>query len=285
MTSDVNTSARPVVVGIKCRQPEVLRYALDEARRLGTYVRVAHVIPRAELARLNGASPPLLAQTQRFVESEFDPPRVDYFAWWGDPADVLAVESREASLLVVGGDELPWIDRIAGGEVARKVSLTAHCPVLVVPSTDTNPDRVGGVVVALDGSGPMDAPLLYAFQAAHLRHEALQIVIAAGSPQDHLGREARGHRLGRLIANGEQLYPDVVVLPAVSADHGASACLWATQHASLLVLGRPMDDHVPWSPLGVAGRVLRRAKSPVAVVPLNHAAATIGAVHTKEKQS
>ncbi len=285
MTSEVPASARPVVVGIKRRQPEVVRYALEEARRLDTYVRVAHVIPGAELVQLNGAPPALLAETRRFVESEFDRPRVDYFDWWGEPADVLAVESREASLLVVGGDEMPWISKITGGEVARKVSLTAHGPVVVVPSTDSNPDRAGGVVVALDGTGPMYGPLLYAFQAAHLRHEALQIVIAAGSPQDHVGREARGQRLGELIAQGEKLYPDVVVFPPVSADHGVAACLWATQHASLLVLGRPMDDHVPWSPLGVAGRVLRRAKSPVAVVPLNQAVATVGAAHIKEKQS
>jgi hypothetical protein len=155
---------------------------------------------------------------------------------------------------------------------------------VVVPAQDLNPDRVGGVVVALDGTGPMGGPLLYAFQAAHQRHEALQIVIAAGSPHDHLGREARGHRLGGLIARGEALFPGVAVLPPVSADHGVAACLWATQQASLLVLGRPIDDHVPWSPLGVAGRVIRRAKSPVAIVPLDHAVATIGAASVKEHE-
>lgn len=276
MSSEV-TKSRPVVVGIKRNQPAVLSYALDEARRLDTYVRVAHVIPHAELARLNGAMPPLLEQARRTVESAFDPPRVDYFAWWGDPADVLAVESREAGLLVVGGDELPWVTKLTGGEVARKVSLTASCPVVVVPSTDLNPDRAGGVVVAVDGAGPIDGPLAYAFQAAHERNETLQIVIAAGSSQDHRGREARGQRLGRVMARGQDVYPDVHVLPVVGAENGVAACLLATQHASLLVLGRPMNDHAPWSPLGVAGRVLRRAKSPVAVVPLDHAVASIGA--------
>jgi nucleotide-binding universal stress UspA family protein len=217
------------------------------------------------------------------VEREVDPPRVDYFAWWGDPAEVLAVESREAGLLVVGGDDLPWVTRLTGGEVARKLSLTAHSPVVVVPATDLNPDRTGGVVVALDGSGPIDGPLLYAFQAAHTRNESLQIVIAAGSPLDRLGREARGQRLGHGMARGQAMYPDVEVLPAVGAEHGVAACLLATQHASLLVLGRPIDDHAPWSPLGVAGRVLRRAKSPVAVVPLDHAVASMGVASTKEQ--
>jgi hypothetical protein len=41
------------------------------------------------------------------------------------------------------------------------------------------------------------------------------------------------------------------------------------------VLGRPVDHHAPWSPLGVAGRVLRRAQSPVVVVPLDLAIATV----------
>ena len=284
MSTEVTPSSRPVVVGIVRNQPAVLRYALDEARRLDTYVRVAHVVPRAELARLNGAPPPLLEQVERAVERDADPPRVDYFAWWGDPADVLAVESREASRLVVGGDELPWITKLTGGEVARKVSLTAHCPVVVVPSMDLNPGRVGGVVVAVDGAGPIDGPLLYAFQAAHARNETLQIVTAAGSPQDHVGREARRQRLGQVTARGQAMYPDVQVLPAVDAENGVAACLLATQHASLLVLGRPIDEHAPWSPLGVAGRVLRRAKSPVAVVPLDYADAIIGVASTKEQR-
>jgi nucleotide-binding universal stress UspA family protein len=275
--SDQATSARPVVVGLSHRQPALLSYAVEEARRLGTFVRVVHVIPQVDLARLHGALPSLLEWAGRTVATEVDPPRVDTFAWSGDPAEVLTVESREAEVLVVGGDELPWVTRLAGGEVARKLSLAAHCPVVVVPSVDLNPERTGGVVVALDGAGPMDGPLLYAFRAAHERGETLQIVISAGSPQDHLGREARGRRLGRLISHGHLLFPDVDVLPAVGADDGVAACLLATQHASLLVLGRPIDHHAPWSPLGVAGRVLRRAKSPVAVVPLDHAVVSIGA--------
>jgi len=275
MSQEVTTSTRPVVVGLKLNQPAVLTHALNEARRLGTYVRVAHVIPQPELARLNGAPPPLLDEARRAVEREADPPRVDYFAWWGDPADVLAVESREASLLVVGGDELPWITKVTGGEVARKVSLTAHCPVVVVPSMDLNPGRIGGVVVAVDGAGPIDGPLLYAFHVAHDRHETLQIVTAAGSPRDHVGRESRRQRLSEATDRARAAYPDIQVLPEVDAENGVAACLLATQHASLLVLGRPIDDHAPWSPLGVAGRVLRRAKSPVAVVPLDHVDAII----------
>jgi nucleotide-binding universal stress UspA family protein len=283
MTSEVASSSRPVVVGIARNQPAVLSCALDEARRLDTYVRVAHVVSRAELDRLNGG-PPLLDEVRQSMEKIVDRPRVDYFAWWGEPADVLAVESREASLLVVGGDELPWITKVTGGEVARKVSLTAHCPVVVVPSMDLNPGRVGGVVVAVDGAGPIDGPLLFAFEAAHTRQETLQIITAAGSPQDHFGREARRQRLDEVTARGLAMFPDVHVLPAVDADHGVAACLLATQHASLLVLGRPIDEHAPWSPLGVAGRVLRRAKSPVAVVPLDYADAIIGVASTKEQR-
>lgn len=269
-------STRPVIVGIARDQPDVLRYALNEARHLGTYVRVEYVIPPAELAGLNGAPPPLLGRVKRLVASEIDPPRVDYFDWWGDPADVLATESREACLLVVGGDELPWITKLTGGEVARRLSLTAACPVVVVPSADLHPDRVGGVVVAVDGAGPVEGQLLYAFQAASARHETLQVVTAAGAPRDRAGSEARRQRLAQVMGRGRASFPHVRVRRAVDADHGVAACLLATQHASLLVLGRPIDDHAPWSPLGVAGRVLRRAESPVAVVPLDYAVALEG---------
>ncbi len=47
--------------------------------------------------------------------------------------------------------------------------------------------------------------------------------------------------------------------------------------------GRLTVTH-PWSPLGVPGRVLRHAKSSVAVVPLDHAVASVGVAWTKEKR-
>jgi nucleotide-binding universal stress UspA family protein len=269
-------NTRPVVVGIARDQPEVLRYALDEARRRGTYVRVAHVVSHDELVHLNGAPPPLLDRVRQAVAAEVDPPKVDVFDWWGDPAEVLATESREACLVVVGGDELPWIARMTGGEVARKVSLTARCPVVVVPADRPHPERVGGVVVAVDASRPIEEPLRYAFQAAQQRSETLQVVTAPSRSSDREGRDADRRRLDDVVDRYRLDFPDVLVLPVLDAEHSVAACLLASHRASLLVLGRPLDDHAPWSPLGVAGRVLRRARSPVVIVPLDHAFAVNG---------
>lgn len=274
-------STRPVLVGIARNQPEVLRFALDEARRLDTHVRVAHAVPRPGPAVLDGSRSPVLDQVRRTVAHQVDPPRVDCFSWWGDPADVLAIESREACLLVVGGDDVPWVTKLTGGEVARKVSLTAHCPVVVVPAMDRNPGRLGGVVVAVDAAGPIEGPLFYAFDSAQLRRESAQIITAAGPTQDHFVRDARRQELDAVVSRIRAMYPGVQVLPAVDARKAVAACLMAAQHASLLVLGRPADHLVPWSPLGVAGRVLRRAKSPVAVVPLDHADAVSELRHAR----
>ena len=258
---------RPVVAGIAYHQPDLFRFALDEARRLDCGVRVTHVLTPGELQEQRGSEEELFDKLRATAAGEIDPPHVDYLWWWGDAAEVLITESREASEVIIGVDEIPWLSQVAGGEVARKVAMNAACPVLVRPTRGPRDRADGGVVLAIDTSDPVDAPLRYAFEAARRRHESIQVVEASGPGSDYPARERRRNRLEDIVDPWRVRYPEVQAHVSVEGGPAVAACVLATRHASLLVLGRPRHHHATMSFDAVAARVLRRTHAPVAVVP------------------
>jgi nucleotide-binding universal stress UspA family protein len=265
---------RPVIAAIAYDQPELFRFALDEARRLDCGVRATHVNSTTELQDLRGFEEELFDKLRATAAGEPDPPPVDYLWWWGDPAEVLITESREACEVVIGVDEGTWLSKVTGGEVARKVALHAACPVVVYPTGGPTDNRRGRVVVAVDTSEPVDAPLQYAFEAARRRHEPIHVVEASGMASDYPERERRRHRLGDFVDLWRVRYPDVPAQVSVEGGPVVAACMRATRDASLLVLGRPRNHHATVSFDAVAARVLRRTHAPVAVVPDERVSAT-----------
>jgi nucleotide-binding universal stress UspA family protein len=264
---------RPVIAAIAYDQPELFRFALDEARRLGCGVRATHVYSVTQLQDLRGCEEELFDKLRATATGESDPPSVDYLWWWGDPAEVLITESREACEVVIGVDEGTWLSKVAGGEVARKVALNAACPVVVFPTGGPTNTQAGRVAVAIDTSGPVEAPLRYAFEAAHRRHEPIHVVEASGTGSDYPERERRRHRLEDIVDQWRFRYPDVPVRISVEGGPVVAACVLATQDASLLVLGQPRNHHTTMSFDAVAARVLRQAHAPVAVIPSERASA------------
>jgi nucleotide-binding universal stress UspA family protein len=264
---------RPVVAGMAYHQPDLFRFAMDEARRLGCGVRATHVNTTTELQDLRGCEEELFDKLRATAAGEPNPPPVDYLWWWGDPAEVLITESREAREVVIGVDEGTWLSKVAGGEVARKVALNAACPVVVYPTGGPSDGRRGRVVVAVDTSEPVDAPLQYAFEAARRRHESIHVVEGSGMASDYPERERRRNRLGDIVDLWRVRYPDVPVQVSVEGGPVVAACILAALDASLLVLGRPRNHHATTSFDAVAARVLRRAHAPVAVIPGERASA------------
>ena len=265
---------RPVIAAIAYDQPELFRFALDEARRLDCGVRVTHVNSTTELQDLRGSEEELFDKLRATAASESDPPPVDYLWWWGDPAEVLITESREACEVVIGVDEGTWLSKVAGGEVARKVALNAACPVVVYPTGSPTDGRTGSVVVAIDSSGPVDAALRYAFEAARRRHESVHVVEGSGAGSDYSERERGRNRIEDIVEPWRLLYPDVPAHVSVEGGPVVAACVLATRDASLLVLGRPRNHHATMSFDAIAARVLRRTHVPVAVIPGKRASAT-----------
>ena len=122
-------------------------------------------------------------------------------------------------------------------------------------------------MVAVDTSGPVEAPLRYAFEAASRRQESIHVIEASGTASDYPERERRRHRLEDIVDPWRVRYPDVPAHVSVEGGPVVAACVLATRDASLLVLGRPRNHHATMSFDAVAARVLRQAHAPVAVIP------------------
>jgi nucleotide-binding universal stress UspA family protein len=279
----MNTSPRPVVVGVSGKQATVVRYAIAEAARLKASLRVVHCyslpIQAAEFyvggdvldtMRLSGES--VIEDAQAIVEEEAPEIEVEYVLANGLPGAVLLAESVNAQSIVMGADDIPWFDRMLGGEVSGQLARKASCPVVVVPevdqrSADQPGARRGGVVVTIDGDTSASSPLRYGFAQAESRGETLHVLHAA--PAATLQDDFDNHRanVSEILAGWAELYPDVRVLSSLTSGDPLETCIAATEHASLVVIGRPHSHTVLFAlarPLAM--RVLRQAHCPVAVV-------------------
>ena len=92
----------------------------------------------------------------------------------GNPTSVLVDASKDAGLLVIGGEPHAHNRR---GQHGSRIAAGAHCPVVVVPSvTDSTPRH--GVVVGVDGSDVSDAAIEFAASEAERLGEPLTVVSA-----------------------------------------------------------------------------------------------------------
>ncbi|WP_157432568.1 hypothetical protein [Aeromicrobium sp. Root472D3] len=130
--------------------------------------------------------------------------------------------------------------------------------------------RLASVVVALDAGHQVDGQLAFAMHAAVLRAEPLHVVHAAGVGGDHATSSQRGYLLEQAVDRWRCRFPHVTVHTDVEPDHPVHACLAASVHASVLVVGQPLADHHRPASRAVVSRLLRRSAAPVAVVPRAH---------------
>ena len=278
----MNTNGNPVVVGIGDKQPTALRFALREAHRNGTGVRVVHSagLPAQSVATQAGveifdairaAGKKVLDDAQHFVEQEVTPVPVTYVLTALAPIGALEAEAHAASTVVIGADDISWPDRLLGGAIASHVALHAVCPVVVVPERAYPTSLSGGVVIALDGDTPATGPLQFAFGQAHARGDVLHVLHAIPPGTTTSDAEMLRANIGEVLAGWSDTYPDVRVLLSFPIDEADDACLRATERSELVVVGRPHRHALPLAlarPL--AAEVLRHARCPVAVVPAEY---------------
>lgn len=107
-----------------------LRAAAGLARRIGASLRALHVVPNdIDPSTQRRAEQALAAAADELVGGgPFD---VDILA--GDPADRLVFASADVDLLVCGARGYGPQHAVLLGSVTRRVTLTAQCPVLVLP--------------------------------------------------------------------------------------------------------------------------------------------------------
>ncbi|MCL8250471.1 hypothetical protein AERO_03665 [Aeromicrobium fastidiosum] len=254
----------PVVLGVRYGQHlQVAAFAAGEAARRRSALRVVHVTddPATSLSLFDDVT--AVAAPHRGLVVEHATVR-------GDATQVLLDESRLASVVVVGADDTAWIARAIGTEISRAVVVRADTPVIVVPEAPSRRPRPSRVVVALDAGHQVDGQLAFAMHAAVLRAEPLHVVHAAGVGGDHATSSQRGYLLEQAVDRWRCRFPQVTVHTDVEPDHPVHACLAASVHASVLVVGQPLADHHRPASRAVVSRLLRRSAAPVAVVPRAH---------------
>jgi len=273
----------PVVVGVKDKQPTALRFALREAGRTGGSLRVVHSAghPAQTLEFLSGtgvvmeniqeAGQDVLDDAKHFIQQEITAVSVDYVRAEAAPIEALESEARAAHVLVVGTDDISWPDRLLGGSISAHLSGHAACPVVVVPERAYPTPLSGGVCIALDGDTSAEGPLRVAHEQAEARNTRLHVLHATPPGTQRSDMDVIRANVSEVLAGWSNVFPGVRVLLSFPIDDPEEACVRATEHAELVVVGRPHGRTLPFSlarPL--ASRVIRRAHCPVAIVPSSY---------------
>src|SRR5437879_10565060 len=96
------------------------------------------------------------------------------------PAHLLTRESLNAAMIVLGSRGLGTLGSAFFGSVGSAVAQRAHCPVVVVrgpAAADSHPR----VVIGIDGRGPAEAAIEFAFEHASARGLALVATLCVPS--------------------------------------------------------------------------------------------------------
>jgi nucleotide-binding universal stress UspA family protein len=217
---------------------------------------------------LREAGQKVLDDARHFIEQEVTPVRAEYVLTTAPPIGALEAEAREASVVVVGADDMRWPDRLFGGAVASHVALHAACPVIVVPERTYPTPLSGGVVIALDGDTSAPGPLQFAFEQARANGGVLHVLHAIQPGTGPADSEAVRANIGEVLAGWSDEYPNVRVLQSFPIDEVEDACRRATEYSELVVVGRPHHRALSFaSARPLAAEVLKHAHCPVAVVP------------------
>ncbi|ACU74074.1 UspA domain protein [Catenulispora acidiphila DSM 44928] len=199
----------------------------------------------------------------------------------GHPSAVLAEESSEAELLVVGHHGYGGMSSLRPGSVALRTVAHAPCPSMMVRGSEHQ--RRGTVVAAVDIDGGSEELLDFAYAEAAARGARLKAVSAldgfwprmfagdsgeAGRPSGQAAARAE-EALEQLLEPWPERYPGVVTDHELIEGSPTTYLTGATTYADLIVVGvhrRPDNRH--GARVGpVAETLLLHADCPVAIVP------------------
>lgn len=273
----MNTTAGCIVAGVREDQPNVVGFAIGQARAARCPLRIMHARVPAEVSHVyegmslteefRVAGEAVLAAARRYVEQRAADLEVSYELSDQSPREALVRASRQAKVLVLGSDDVPWHQRLMRTRISGYLSRRAMCPVVVVPRTADPEPFEGDVVLTLDGESPSTGPIRFAFEEAKLRDRVLHVLHA--TPPGMLVADAESVRanLAEVLAGWSESYPDVKVLTTLSTIEPEEAVTHATERAGLVVVGRPHEHAIIEPGHSIAADVIQRAFSPVAVVP------------------
>ncbi|MFI5718855.1 universal stress protein [Nocardia sp. NPDC051750] len=188
------------------------------------------------------------------------------------PETVLIGYSKDARMIVVGARGLGAVGHGILGSVSTSLARHAHCPVAVIPTSDTGPAGLPGrpIVVGVDGSACGAEAIEIAFDEASRRAAGIVAVTAWSELSPHGSRAAMQARTRTLqaqsLAGRAEWYPDVPVTHVVVEDRPARRILDEADRAQLVVVGSHGRGGFAGMTLGSVGQaVLHGAPVPLIV--------------------
>jgi nucleotide-binding universal stress UspA family protein len=286
----VTTGTAPVLVGVdgSSGSQQAVRYAVLEAARAGTGLRLVHVSPdytpttpmlpliRDDFEQLGHR---LLREATAIVTDLSPDCEVSVVLRTGPTVATLLHEAEGAAVLVLGREHRPRVGTVFTGSTTVGAAARAGCPVVCVPPTWSPDATRRRVVVGVRAAAQSTELLGHAFASAQSRGARLVALHAwklPGSYDDII--ETRTHAddhareteaaIDPVLEAHRLRHPDVEVELSVVHEQPARALLRAAEGADLMVLGRrdhglPLGSHLG----GTARTLLREAGCPVEVVP------------------
>ncbi|MER7897647.1 universal stress protein [Streptomyces sp. NPDC096046] len=282
----------PVIAGVdgSASSLEAVEVAAREAQLRGAPLRIVHAFGRRP-----AGSPPwspaghglepmthgVLARAEELAHTAAPDVAVTRSVVAGEAAEVLEIESRSASLAVVGSRGLSGFSGLLLGSTAIHLAAHGHCPLMVVRG---RPDPAGPVVLAVDGSEAGADAVEFAFTEAALRKAPLVAVHVWNTWSEH-AYEGPGDPLNAMVADADRLreaeqqlldeavsawqgkFPQVTVERRLVRSRVRQALIDAGRGAQLVVVGARGRGGFTGLLLGsVSQALLHHAHCPVTVV-------------------
>jgi nucleotide-binding universal stress UspA family protein len=263
-----------------------LKWAADEAKRRGSWLRILHArskgpecVPAWYSSESSELSPgeAIIDEAVALVATRHPSVVARGEVVDRPAAPVLTRASRSAELLVVGARGLGGFDELLLGSVSDQCVQYAGCPVAVVHSDSDDPPYHGverRIVVGIDGSLGSTRALQWALEEASIRSASVEGVYAWQYPP--VGTFIMGPTQGsRSVADevvdaatdhAGRLAPDVPFRAVARFDGAVPALLDASDGAELLVVGSQGHGRFERALLGsVAHQCARHARCAVVV--------------------
>jgi len=224
-----------VVVGIDGSPAAIhaAQWAVDEAVSGDCPLRLIYILERySEAVRLETeyAETALLAASAA-VEATGLPVKIETAIIRGHPKAVLARQSRDAEMLVVGAFGVGYPTRKLIGSTAVALVRLARCPLAVIRPPYVPPAEPGVIAVIAEGSQQYDVLLRTAIDEARLRKLALLTLCVRPLDPDDAGSDP----LGQSLRHWRHRYPEVRV-DAVTIGPRAARFLCETDRTERLVI-------------------------------------------------
>ncbi|MEV8540964.1 universal stress protein [Streptomyces sp. NPDC051572] len=270
----------PVVVGVDGSRSSltVVEVAAQQAERLGVGLELMEVIgwpsggTPAGVPSWAAGSTGALAEAERRAHSAAPGVRIAREVLVGVPGNVLAAESRRASLTVVGRNGTAGHGTQRGDSFAGHLSARMSGPLLVVRG---RPNPAGPVLLAVHGTSTLRGAAEFAFAEASLRGTDLVAVqlrhVVATRPYGESGAAAaeddEDFALAETLSELRKRYPDVTLRCRRPQGRSRRALVEASGDSQLLVVGVRGRSRFGGGLLDPVGRTaLREADCPVALV-------------------